>query len=176
MVIGKLSGKTPHIHPSVRCAENAVVLGDVTLGENGSPRYNCTLRGDLTAITVGAGSNIQDGCVLHCGTDHPTRIGENVVVGHRAIGHGCTVENNCLIGMGAIVLDGAVIGTGSLVGAGALVPGGKIIPPGSLVMGVPGRVVRVLTPQEQQKILDDAASYVRCSREELPPAIEEGKP
>ena len=172
MMIQPLLGKSPELASSVRCAESAAVLGDVSLGENVSLWYGCVLRGDVDAITVGEGSNIQDNCVVHCGFGHPTHIGKNVVVGHGAVVHGCTVEDNCLIGMGAIVLDGAVIGEGSLVGAGALVSGGKVIPPGSLVLGVPGRVVRSLTPQEQQDILDDAAYYVRVSREELPPAQE----
>ena len=173
MMIRTLLGKTPRIAPCVRCAENAAVLGDVTLGEHVSLWYSCTLRGDVDAISVGEGTNIQDGCVIHCGYEAPTRIGRNVVVGHGAIVHGCTVEDGCLIGMGATVLDGAVIGAGSLVGAGALVSGGKIIPPGSMVLGVPGRVVRRLTEQEQQDILDNAAYYVQVSREELPLALED---
>ena len=175
MIKQELLGNSPRISPSARCAENAAILGDVSLGENVSIWYHCTLRGDVDAIIVGEGTNIQDNCVLHCGFGHPTRIGKNVVVGHGAIVHGCTVEDNCLIGMGATVLDGAVIGRGSLVGAGALVTGGTEIPPGSLVLGVPGRVVRSLTEQEQQDILDSAAYYVRSSREELPLA-EEGTP
>ena len=168
MIIRSLLGKSPKLSSSVRCAENAAVLGDVTLGEDVSLWYHCTLRGDVDAIVVGDGSNIQDGCVLHCGFGDPTRMGKDVVVGHNAIVHGCTVEDNCLIGMGAVVLDGAVIGEGSLVGAGALVTGGKIIPPGSLVMGVPGKVVRSLTDAERQEILEHAAYYVDVSREELP--------
>ena len=175
-MIREVLGKKPRIHPSVRCAESAAVLGEVTLGEDVSLWYNCVLRGDSAAISVGKGSNIQDGCILHGAAGYPLRIGENVVVGHGAIVHGCTVEDNAFIGMGAIILDGAVIGAGSLVGAGALVPGGKAIPPGSLVMGVPGKVVRTLTPQERQDTLDSAAHYVRFSREELPLAIEEGEP
>ena len=173
MMIRDFRDKKPSIHPSVRAAEDAVVLGDVTLERDVTLWYHCTLRGDVDAIAVGAGSNIQDGCVVHCGVGHPTRIGRDVVVGHNAIVHGCTIEDGCLIGMGATVLDGAVIGAGSLVGAGALVSGGKIIPPGSMVLGVPGRVVRRLTEQEQQDILDNAAYYVQVSQEELPLALED---
>ncbi len=173
MMIRDFRDKKPSIHPSVRAAEDAVVLGDVTLERDVTLWYHCTLRGDVDAIAVGAGSNIQDGCVVHCGVGHPTRIGRDVVVGHNAIVHGCTIEDGCLIGMGATVLDGAVVGAGSLVGAGALVTGGKIIPPGSLVMGVPGKVVRSLTERERQEILEDAADYVKAGREELPPAQRE---
>ena len=172
MSIRSLLGKTPRIANSVRCAENATILGDVTLGDQVSIWFHSTLRGDVDTIIVEEGSNIQDNCVLHCGFGHPTHIGKNVVVGHGAIVHGCTVEDRCLIGMGAILLDGAVIGEGSLIGAGALVTGEKVIPPSSLVMGVPGRVIRGLTEQEKQAILDDAAYYIAVSQEELPLALE----
>ena len=168
MIIRAFRDKAPQIHESVRSAENAAVLGDVTLGKDVTLWYHRTLRGDVDAITVGEGSNIQDGCVIHCDTGNPTRIGSHVVVGHNAILHGCTVGDGCLIGMGAVVLNGAVIGAGSLIGAGALVPGGKKIPEGSLVMGVPGKVVRALTEQERQQILEDAADYVAAGLEALP--------
>ena len=172
MILRAIGGKSPQIDSSVRCAESAAVLGDVRLGKDVSLWYGCTLRGDVDTIWVGEGSNIQDGCVVHCGFGAPTHIGKNVVVGHNATVHGCTVEDGCLIGMGAVVLDGAVIGKGSLVGAGALVSGGKIIPPGSLVLGVPGRVIRKLSEQEQMEILADGEYYVQASREELPLAME----
>ena len=168
MILRGFQGKTPQISADVHCAEDAAILGDVVLGPDVSLWYHCTLRGDVATITVEAGSNIQDGCVVHCGFGFPTHIGKNVVVGHNAIVHGCTIEDGCLIGMGAVVLDGAVIGAGSLIGAGALVPGGKIIPPGSLVMGVPGKVVRSLSERERLEILDDAAYYVEAGRAQLP--------
>ena len=168
MIIRAFQEKKPQIHESVRSAEDAAILGDVTLEKDVTLWYHCTLRADLDSITLGERSNIQDGCVIHCDAGVPAKIGKHVVVGHNAIVHGCTIEDGCLIGMGAVVLDGAVVGEGSLVGAGALVTGGKIIPPGSLVMGVPGKVIRVLSEEERQKIKDDAAHYVEAGREELP--------
>ncbi|HEU4569364.1 MAG TPA: gamma carbonic anhydrase family protein [Gemmatimonadales bacterium] len=123
-------------------APNAVVLGDVTLGARASVWYGCVIRGDADRITIGEDTNIQDLTMVHVDDGVPCRIGARVGVGHRAIIHGCTIEDECLIGMGAIVLNRAVIGTGSVVAAGAVVPEGMVVPPGSLVMGVPGRVVR----------------------------------
>lgn len=117
---------------------------------------------------MGGGSNIQDNCVLHCELGQPLILGQNVVVGHGAILHGCTVEDGCLIGMGATLLDGCVIGEGSIVAAGALVPRGKVIPPRSLVMGVPGKVVRPVTDQEAADTIANAQWYVEQGREELP--------
>ena len=110
-------------------------------------------------IRIGRGSNIQDNCTVHCAVDVPTVVGENVVVGHGAILHSCTVGDGCLIGMGAILLDGCVIGEGSVIAAGALVPPGKSIPPRSLVMGVPGRVVRQVTEEECAANLVNARRY-----------------
>lgn len=167
MIVRALGEWRPQISASARGAEDVVILGDVRLGENVTLWYNCTLRGDIDTITIGDGSNIQDGCVLHCGYGCPVTVGRNVVVGHNATVHGCTVEDNCLIGMGATILDGAVIGTGSIVGAGALVSERKVIPPGSLVLGVPGKVVRTVTAEELEATLANAARYVEAGREEL---------
>ena len=168
MIVKRIGNLVPKISTTARAAENAAIIGDVTLGENVSLWYSCTLRGDDSSINIGENSNIQDNCVLHSGPGRPVRIGKNVVVGHGAIVHGCTVEDGCLIGMGSTILDGAVIGEGSIVGAGALVTERKVIPPGSLVMGVPARVVRELSTEEREKILRDAAFYVRIGQEELP--------
>ena len=165
MVIRACGKGAPTLAPTARLAETAAVIGDVRLGEGVSVWYGAVLRGDDGPIQVGDGSNIQDGAVLH---GSRVAIGREVTVGHGAIVHGCTVEDGCLIGMGATLLDGCVIGRGSIIAAGALVPPGKIIPPGSLVMGVPGKVIRVLSEEERQKIKDDAAHYVEAGREELP--------
>lgn len=166
MTIRESNGKTPSIASTARLADNAVVIGDTTLGENVTVWYGAVLRGDAGSICVGDGSNIQDNCVLHCG-EAPTVVGKNVVVGHGAILHSCTVEDGSLIGMGAILLDGSVIGAGSIVGAGALVPPGKIFPPRTLIMGMPGREVRAVTEEEAAGTLQNAAHYVELGREQL---------
>jgi carbonic anhydrase/acetyltransferase-like protein (isoleucine patch superfamily) len=127
--------------------------------------FGAVLRGDTNSITVGEGSNLQDNVVVHADYDAPTSIGAGVSVGHGAVVHGCTIENDCLIGMNSTVLSHAVIGTGSLVAAGALVLGGTIVPPGSLVAGVPAKVRRELTDEERASIRTNSETYVRLSRE-----------
>jgi carbonic anhydrase/acetyltransferase-like protein (isoleucine patch superfamily) len=117
-------------------------MGDVTLGEDSSVWYGAVLRGDMDAIVVGAQTNLQDGAIVHVDDGFPCIVGARVGVGHRVILHGCTVEDECLIGMGSVLLNGVRIGTGSVIAAGAVVPEGMTVPPGSLVMGVPGRIVR----------------------------------
>jgi carbonic anhydrase/acetyltransferase-like protein (isoleucine patch superfamily) len=123
-------------------APGAMVLGDVTLGEHASVWYNAVVRADLAPIRIGTGTNIQDLSVVHVDEGVPCVIGDRVGVGHRAILHGCTVEDDCLVGMGAILLNRVHVGAGSVIGAGAVLPEGMRIPPGSLVLGVPARVVR----------------------------------
>lgn len=167
MIIRPWKDKAPRIAPTARLAENVTVIGDVELAENSSIWYGTVVRGDVSPIVIGEGSNVQDNCVLHNTFDVPLVLGKNVTVGHGAILHSCTVEDGALIGMGATVLDRVVIGAGSIVGAGALVPPGKIIPPGSLVMGVPGKVVRSLTEEEMAKNLKNAEHYVQWSQEQL---------
>lgn len=130
------------IHPSAFIAATAAVMGDVTLGQDASVWYNAVLRGDMAPIVIGAQSNIQDGTIIHVDEGVPCTVGRRVGVGHRVILHGCTVEDECLIGMGSILLNGVRIGTGSVIAAGAVIPEGTQIPPKSLVMGVPGRIVR----------------------------------
>ncbi len=136
--------KTPAV--GVRCfiAPNAAVIGDVTLGDDSSVWFGAAVRGDSAPITIGPGTNIQDNATVHCSGGAPAVIGANVSIGHNAVVHSATVEDEALIGMGAVVLDGAVVGRGSIVGAGAVVPKGTVIPPRSLVMGVPGRVLRAV--------------------------------
>ena len=151
----------PRLGRGVYIARGAVVVGDVTIGEQSSVWYNAILRGDINRIVVGHHTNIQDNVVIHLADEFPCLIGDHVTVGHTAIVHACTVENECLIGMGAIILDGAVIGEQCLVGAQALVTQGKQIPPGSLVLGSPARVVRALTPEERGNLKLWAEKYAQ---------------
>lgn len=152
--------KTPSVAEGVYIARGAVVLGDVTLGPFSSVWYNAVLRGDINRIVVGEGSNIQDNAVVHLADDSPCLIGKYVTVGHSAIVHACTVEDECLIGMGATILDGAVIGAQSIVGANALVTQGTIIPPGSMVLGSPAKVVRSLHADDRAALRKWAEKYV----------------
>lgn len=144
-------------------ASGAVVTGDVELGENVSVWHNAVLRGDSGKITVGDGSNIQDGCILH----EETTVGKCCTVGHGAILHGCTVGDGCLIGMGAIVLTGAVLEEGCLVGAGALVTGKTVAPAGSVLLGSPAKIVKTLTPEQMQQQYHDAEHYVELAKKTL---------
>jgi carbonic anhydrase/acetyltransferase-like protein (isoleucine patch superfamily) len=139
-------------------------MGDVTLGPGASVWYGAVLRGDLDRIVIGAASNLQDGTIVHVDDGRPTLVGARVGVGHRAIVHGCTVEDDCLIGMGSILLNGVVVGTGSVVAAGAVVREGMVIPPGSLVMGVPARVVRPVDDGLRDRIRATWEHYVALAR------------
>jgi carbonic anhydrase/acetyltransferase-like protein (isoleucine patch superfamily) len=150
---------TPQVDSSCYLAPGSKVAGDVTLQANVGIWFNAVLRGDYEPIIIGEGSNIQDNVSGHVDTGYPLTIGKNVSVGHNAVIHGCTVEDNCLIGMHATVMNGAVIGAGSLVAAGALVLEGTIVPPGSLVAGVPAKVRRELTAEEQAAIVQNGANY-----------------
>ena len=153
---------SPTVHPSAFVDVSAQVIGDVHLGPESSVWMNVVVRGDVHSIRIGARTNIQDLTMVHVMRDtNPTVIGDNVTIGHSAVVHGCTIENRCLIGMGAILLNGCVVGTGSIVAAGTLVPEGMVIPPGSMVMGLPGKVRRALTPEEDQSIKWYADNYVR---------------
>ncbi|TQJ32017.1 gamma carbonic anhydrase family protein [Microbacterium sp. SLBN-146] len=154
-----VGGSSPILDPSSFVASGARVIGAVTLGAGASVWYNAVLRADGDAITIGAGSNLQDNVSVHVDRGSPVVIGENVSVGHNAVVHGCTVEDGSLIGMGSVILSGAVIGAGSLVAAGAVVLEGTEIPPGSLVAGVPGKVRRPLTDDERDSILNNADAY-----------------
>lgn len=145
---------------NVRKAENATVVGDVTLGDNVNVWYGAVIRGDIASIEVGTDSNIQENALIHVSKDIPVKIGQRVTIGHAAIIHSATIEDDALIGMGAIVLDGAIIGESAMVGAGALVGPGKVIPPRSLVVGVPGKVVRELTRDEVEANKENANEYL----------------
>lgn len=149
-------------------ADQAVCKGDITIGDNSSIWYNSVIRGDSAPIEIGSESNIQDGCILHVDPDFPLKVGDRVTVGHGAILHGCQIDDEVLVGMGAIVMNGARIKKHCLLGAGTLIPEGKVIEEGSLVMGVPGKVIRKLTDEEIQSILDNAEHYVDKARKEFP--------
>jgi carbonic anhydrase/acetyltransferase-like protein (isoleucine patch superfamily) len=150
----------PTIHPSAFVHDGAFVIGDVTLGARVSVWPTAVIRGDTAAIVIGEDSNVQDGTIVHVDHGVPCTIGARVGIGHRAIIHGATVEHDSLIGMGAILLNNVVVGSGSIVGAGAVCPEGMIIPPNSLVLGVPGRVVRQTTDAERARIGKTVQSYL----------------
>lgn len=155
-----LAGRTPRIAASAYIAPSADVIGSVDVGENSSVWFQCVLRGDIEPIRVGANSNIQDGTIIHTMMGAPVTVGDWVTVGHRVVLHGCTVENDCLIGMGAVLLNHVQVGEGSIVAAGALVAENTVIPPRSLYMGVPAKVRRAVTEDEQAFIRMHAAHYL----------------
>jgi len=167
MLIKEFAGKRPVMNSTARLAENCTLIGDVTLLAGSNIWYGAVLRGDVGSIVIGENSNVQDNSVLHCTEGMPLVLGRGVTVGHGAILHSCTVEDDCLIGMGATVLDGAVIGAGSIVGAGALVSPGKVIPPRSLVVGVPGKVVREVSDENLAESVENANHYVVLGQEQL---------
>jgi len=161
MTLYTLGETSPQIPPDgdFWVAPDANVIGKVVLQSGSSVWFGVTIRGDNEPIVVGAGSNIQENCVLHTDMGFPLTIGENCTIGHKAMLHGCTIGDGSLIGMGAIVLNGARIGKGCLIGAGALVTEGKDIPDGAVVMGAPGRVVRQLSVEASADLLDSARHY-----------------
>ena len=154
----------PDVSPSAWLAPNATLIGDIRVGDNSSVFFGAVARADMDSITIGAGTNLQDNVVVHTDAGIPTIVGNGVSVGHAAVLHGCTVEDDCLIGMSATVLNRAVIGRGSIVAAGAVVLEGSVIPPGSLVAGVPGKVRRALEPDELEHVRQNAAHYIELSR------------
>ena len=156
-------GKKPTLGQRVYVAPGAVVLGDVTIGDYSSVWFNAVLRGDINRIVVGHHSNIQDNAVLHLADQFGCILGNYVTVGHLAMVHACTIDDEVLVGMGSIILDGAVVGAQSIIGARALVTQGMQIPPGSLVLGAPAKVVRQLTPEEQGHLKAMAEKYVKVA-------------
>ncbi len=164
MPIRSLGERRPRIDDSAYVADGAQVIGDVVLEAEASVWFNAVLRGDTERITIGAGSNIQDGAIVHADPGFPCRVGAGVVTGHGAILHGCQIGDHCLIGMGAIILNGATISPGSIVAAGALVPEGKEFPPDSLIMGVPAKVVREATARDREQIAAGARHYQERAR------------
>jgi carbonic anhydrase/acetyltransferase-like protein (isoleucine patch superfamily) len=166
-IFSRYLDKLPTVAEGVWIAPGAAIVGDVELREHSSVWFGCVLRGDVNHIRLGARSNLQDGVVVHLGDQDPTIIDEDVVVGHRAVLHGCHVEPRCLIGISATVLDGAIIGEGSIVGAGALVTAGTKIPSRSLVLGTPAKVVRELPENAPEFHAQLAAKYTRLSHNYL---------
>ena len=154
-------GRVPRLAPGVYIDDSAQVIGDVEFGDESSVWMCVVIRGDVNSIRIGRRSNVQDGTIVHGMTKtHPTTIGDSVTIGHGAIIHGCTIEDQCLIGMGAVLLNGAHVGTGSIVAAGALLVEGMTVPPRSLVMGIPGKVKRTLSDAEVLDIQAYADRYV----------------
>ena len=160
MTLLNIEGSGPTIDPTAWVADGVFCIGDVHLGAAANIWFTSVLRADSDSISIGERTNVQDGCVVHADPGFPVRVGSGVSVGHRAILHGCTVEDDCLIGMGAIVLNGAVVGAGSLVAAGAVILEGSTIPPGSLVAGVPGKVRRPTSDEERAAIRKNATDYL----------------
>ena len=160
MAIYQLGDDAPDVASSAYVADTASIIGKVTLADDVSVWSGATIRGDNERITVGAGSNVQEGTVMHTDMGFPLVLGKNVTVGHQAMLHGCTVGDGALIGIQAVILNGAKIGKGCLVGAGALVTEGKEFPDGSLIVGSPAKAVRALSPEQQAQVAHGATHYV----------------
>ena len=164
-MIKDFRGKSPIIPDSCYVSESVDLIGDVTLGENVSLWFGTVVRGDMHFITVGNRSNIQDNSVIHVTTKvSPTRIGDEVTVGHNAIIHGATIEDRCLIGMGAIIMNGAIIGRGSVIGAGAVIKENMVVPELSLVVGIPGKIIKTMTEETYKNNIKWAHKYVQLSK------------
>lgn len=159
MPIYELDGKVPVIGSGVWIAPDAHVIGEVVLGDNVGVWFGTVIRGDTSLITVGSGTNVQDGTMLHSDYGVPLTIGDDCTIGHHAILHGCTIGNRVLVGMGATVLNQAAIGDECVIGANALITEGKAFDPGSLIVGAPARVVRQVTESERQLLRASAAHY-----------------
>lgn len=157
-------GATPEVDPDAFVVDGSTLVGAVRLARDASVWYGAVIRADGAPITVGEGSNVQDGCVLHSDPDFPVTVGDRVTIGHRAVVHGCTVGDDSLVGMGAVLLNGVVLGAGCLVAAGTVVLEGTEVPAGSLVAGVPGKVRRDVTDAERERIRSGTESYVARAR------------
>jgi carbonic anhydrase/acetyltransferase-like protein (isoleucine patch superfamily) len=163
-MIFSFEGHVPNIDPEAWVVHDANIIGKITLKAGSSVWFCSTLRGDNEPIVVGEGTNIQENCVIHTDMGFPVAIGAGCTIGHKAMIHGCTIGENTLVGMGATILNGAVIGSNCLIGAGALIPEGKVIPDGSLVLGVPGKVVRELDEARIDSLRASARGYQRNAR------------
>lgn len=163
-IIASFEGKSPNVHPTAFVAPGACLIGDVEIGPGASVWYNCVLRGDLNRIVVGSRSNVQDGTVIHVEPHLPTLIGEDVLVGHMALLHACTIEDRAFVGMGAIAMDGARIGAGGMLAAGALLSPGKAVPPRELWAGRPARPMRPIGDEEFAAMGRQTALYGDLAR------------
>jgi carbonic anhydrase/acetyltransferase-like protein (isoleucine patch superfamily) len=152
------------IDPTAFVAPGAIVRGDVTIGAESSVWFGAVIRGDSETIRIGRRTNIQDGCVLHADSGYPCTLGDRVTLGHGAIVHGATIEDDCLIGMRSVVMNGARIGRGSIVAVGSIVTGGSEIPPGSIVMGQPAKIKRQATERDHERIRHAAEHYVAAAK------------
>lgn len=160
MTIYRLGDKIPKIHPTAWIADNATIIGDVTIGAHTSVWFNTVIRGDNEHITIGKNSNIQDGSVLHADPGFPLIIGDDVTIGHMVMLHGCTIKNHCLIGIKATILNGSLIETNSLVGAGSLIAENKHFPPNVLLIGMPARIAKTMDDIHSSNLSKIAAHYV----------------
>lgn len=158
---------TPKIHASAYIAESADLIGGITIGELASVWFQTVIRADDEPITIGKGTNVQDGCIIHIDPGNPTVLGDYVTIGHGAIVHGAVIEDDVMVAIGATVLTGAVVGSGSIIGAGALVTEGAQIPPNSLVMGVPGKVRGTVSEEQGARIRGTAETYIERGRRYL---------
>ena len=155
----------PSIDDSVFIAQNSLVIGNVTIKQDSSIWFGSVIRGDMHYIKIGKKTNVQDNCTIHVTTDvSPTIIGDEVTIGHNAVVHGCKVESRCLIGINSTILDDSVIGEGSIIGAGTVIPPNNSIPKRSLVVGVPGKVIRKTTDEEFKMIIDRSEHYIEYSK------------
>jgi carbonic anhydrase/acetyltransferase-like protein (isoleucine patch superfamily) len=166
MILRSYQGKSPRVHPTAFVAETAVLIGDVEIGPKAGIWYNVVLRGDVNSIRIGEETNIQDGTVIHAETmNGPTLIGRRVTVGHNAIVHGCTIEDECLIGMGAIVLSYSKIGKGSVIAAGALVKEHDVVPPGTVMAGIPAKTRGPVSESMAQRASIGCDHYLELAEE-----------
>ncbi|MBD3204071.1 gamma carbonic anhydrase family protein [Candidatus Woesearchaeota archaeon] len=158
-----MKNKKPDIHNNCFIDKSAIVIGDVTIDNNSSVWMNCVIRGDMNKVRIGKNTNIQDNSTIHNGPGNPVFIGNNITVGHNCVLHGCRIKDNCLIGMGAIILNGAVIGNNSIVGAGAVITENKKFPANSLILGVPGKVVRKINKKDIERINKNCKEYLELA-------------
>ena len=166
MALVSFGGKMPRIGKRAYVAENATLIGDVSLGEDSSVWYGAVLRGDMHYIKIGKNCSVQDNSVMHGTADRfPTVVGDNVSIGHNAIVHGCTIGNNCIIGMGAIILEGAEIGDWCIIGAGSVVTEGSKIPDENIVLGIPGKVAGKVTEEHKKRIEKNWKAYSALKNE-----------
>jgi carbonic anhydrase/acetyltransferase-like protein (isoleucine patch superfamily) len=163
MAIYELDGVAPRLHATAYVADSAEVIGNVELAEGASVWFGAILRGDNDRMSIGRGSNVQDGSVLHSDPGYPLTLGADVTIGHMVMLHGCTIGDGTLVGIGAVVLNGAKIGRNCLVGAGALVTEGKEFPDNSMIVGAPAKAIKELTPEQAARMRHAAEHYVENS-------------
>lgn len=175
MILKTFRGKLPKVSEQAYVSENVVLTGDIEIAEDANIWFGVVMRGDINSIRIGKGTNVQDLTMVHADANCPTKLGDNVTIGHSCIIHGCVIEDNVLIGMDSTVMNGAVVGKNSIVGAGSLVTEGKQFPSGVLVMGRPAKVVRELSEEEIAGITKAAQGYVANSKAYLEERAKENK-